>query len=54
MLKYALLLALGILALWMWRRANPRTRQVVGALLLVALAVAVVFLVVLPLLDPGG
>lgn len=54
MLKYLLLLALCFLAFWMYRRASPRSRQVVGALLLVALAVAVWFLVVLPLVNPGG
>ena len=54
MLKYLLLLALGITAFWMYRRASPRSRQLVAALLLALLAVAVYFLVILPLVNPGG
>jgi uncharacterized membrane protein len=53
-LKYGSLLALCLLAFWMWRRAGPRSRQVVGVLLMLALAVACYFLVILPLVDPGG
>lgn len=54
MLKYLLLLALAILAFWMYRRASPRSRQVVGAGLLLLLAAAVYFLVLVPLFNPGG
>ena len=51
MLKYVLLLALGITAFWMWRRASPRSRQVVGAVLLVLLGLACWFLVIAPLIK---
>jgi type II secretory pathway component PulM len=53
-LKYLLLLALALTAYWMYRRASPRSQQLIGALLLLLLAAAVYFLVVLPLLHPAG
>jgi type II secretory pathway component PulM len=53
-LKYGSLLVLGVVMFWMWRRATPRSRRVVGGLFLVLLAIAFYVFVYEPLVHPGG